>query len=331
MTATTTTATTATKAEDELARRRIEEEMKRIQQETKENRQQAMRALIGDEAQDVKARKQGVGQSIKRWMGKGSSAEKHTSSSSTTTQQPPVTVAGGNLDVVNARKLAYAQSLKDNADKGKTYFNDDDDDERNEINKTPSGAGNKETKKRFEKPSFGVPSLFGSKRGTTSKPPQTNPNETPDSKSKSEQPDDYRSEFASIEKEEETMVGKEKHIKITGINHQGRKVTKIKIILPKVRAETVPQHQTKGTAGATTTTTTTTTPPANTTNNGAIIYYSLVDIRKGTIKSKGFDKSRKEEYLAPGDFQEVFGMTKEDFAALSKWKRDKLKRKLGLF
>lgn len=45
----------------------------------------------------------------------------------------------------------------------------------------------------------------------------------------------------------------------------------------------------------------------------------------------GIDASKKEEYLDDQTFQSVFGMDKQTFAALPKWKRDDAKKKNGLF
>jgi len=43
------------------------------------------------------------------------------------------------------------------------------------------------------------------------------------------------------------------------------------------------------------------------------------------------DGGRKEEYLHDEDFQEIFLMSKEEFRALPKWKRDNKKKELQLF
>lgn len=45
----------------------------------------------------------------------------------------------------------------------------------------------------------------------------------------------------------------------------------------------------------------------------------------------GLDPSRKEEYLDDATFASLFNMDKASFAALSKWKKDEQKKKLGLF
>jgi len=287
-----------TNDKDEMARRRVEEEMKKIQLESKQKRKQGMRALLGETAQDVATRKKGVDESIQEWAGKGT----HNDNTEKT-----VEVAA---DVVKARKMAYTENLKQNANKGKTEQHDTDDVQ--EVSYTLSEG----KKKMFESIS-GVPALFGAPAldQTAEVAP---PNE-----------DSYKSEFASIENEEVTMVGSEKHITITGMNHDGRKIIKTKIILPKVQAKTVSQNQSKGSTTTTTTTSQTTNVNADTSRNADGQFYSLVDIRQRRVE--GIDKSCREQYLSPEDFEDTFGMKKEEFKVLPKWKRDKLKRELRLF
>jgi hypothetical protein len=43
------------------------------------------------------------------------------------------------------------------------------------------------------------------------------------------------------------------------------------------------------------------------------------------------DPSRLETYLSPKDFMQLFGMTLEEFSQLSSWKKDDIKRSVGLF
>ncbi|CAA7057149.1 unnamed protein product [Microthlaspi erraticum] len=45
----------------------------------------------------------------------------------------------------------------------------------------------------------------------------------------------------------------------------------------------------------------------------------------------GIDYKRREAYLIEEEFQSVFGMEKETFNNLPRWKQDLLKKKLGLF
>ena len=58
-------------------------------------------------------------------------------------------------------------------------------------------------------------------------------------------------------------------------------------------------------------------------------YHTMDDLRQSNIP--GCDNTRREQYLSPEDFQEYFKLTKEEFAKFPKWKRDKVKRSLGLF
>ena len=53
-----------------------------------------------------------------------------------------------------------------------------------------------------------------------------------------------------------------------------------------------------------------------------------------TLKSSlpdGVDANKKEESLSDADFQAAFGMTKDDFAGLPKWKKQQKKKEVGLF
>ena len=47
--------------------------------------------------------------------------------------------------------------------------------------------------------------------------------------------------------------------------------------------------------------------------------------------SSGIDMERKESYLSPGEFVEVFGMERNLFDAMPLWKRQAAKKKAGLF
>lgn len=58
-------------------------------------------------------------------------------------------------------------------------------------------------------------------------------------------------------------------------------------------------------------------------------YHAMDDLRQSNIP--GLDNTRREQYLSPSDFQEYFKLRKEEFAKFPKWKRDKVKRSLGLF
>lgn len=57
--------------------------------------------------------------------------------------------------------------------------------------------------------------------------------------------------------------------------------------------------------------------------------YSLDELRR--FDMKGVDRSQREAYLTQADFQAAFGMTRDQFYALPKWKRQDSKAKLGIF
>ncbi len=46
---------------------------------------------------------------------------------------------------------------------------------------------------------------------------------------------------------------------------------------------------------------------------------------------EGVDPTKREEYLDDETFSKVFGMNKDAFRAMPKWKRDDAKKKNGLF
>ena len=56
--------------------------------------------------------------------------------------------------------------------------------------------------------------------------------------------------------------------------------------------------------------------------------YSSQELKAGV---EGIDASRKEAYLADADFSDAFGMTKEEFGKMAKWKQQGAKKKVGLF
>jgi hypothetical protein len=70
---------------------------------------------------------------------------------------------------------------------------------------------------------------------------------------------------------------------------------------------------------------------ANTTNgNDSTVFYSLVELRQRRVPHD-IDWKNREQYLSDVDFQAAFHMSKQEFAAQPKWKRDKLKQGLYLF
>ena len=57
--------------------------------------------------------------------------------------------------------------------------------------------------------------------------------------------------------------------------------------------------------------------------------YSLAELQAGT--PAGIEPGRKENALNDEDFEETFKMSRDDFAALPKWKRDKAKKDANIF
>lgn len=62
-----------------------------------------------------------------------------------------------------------------------------------------------------------------------------------------------------------------------------------------------------------------------------VTFYTLVQLRQRQVPKESIDWKNREQYLSDEDFFRAFSMTKHDFAAQPKWKRDKLKQGLYLF
>uniref|UniRef100_A0A8C1J8I5 Dematin actin binding protein n=1 Tax=Cyprinus carpio TaxID=7962 RepID=A0A8C1J8I5_CYPCA len=61
-------------------------------------------------------------------------------------------------------------------------------------------------------------------------------------------------------------------------------------------------------------------------------YEMLIVTHRGRNKlPPGVDRTRLERHLSPGEFQNVFGMSLDEFDRLSFWKRNDLKKKVSLF
>ena len=60
-----------------------------------------------------------------------------------------------------------------------------------------------------------------------------------------------------------------------------------------------------------------------------VTLYTLEELQAGV--PPGVDKTKKEEHLSVAHFVAQFGMSREDFAKLPKWKRNAAKKKVGLF
>ncbi|XP_037070957.1 villin-1-like [Pollicipes pollicipes] len=58
---------------------------------------------------------------------------------------------------------------------------------------------------------------------------------------------------------------------------------------------------------------------------------AALNVREPDRLPADVDPAVKERHLAPEEFQQVFGMTPEAFGALPAWKRQQLKKQVGLF
>ena len=58
-------------------------------------------------------------------------------------------------------------------------------------------------------------------------------------------------------------------------------------------------------------------------------YFPLEDLQAKTVP--GIDETCREIYLSPQDFRACFNMSKSEFAAMPKWKRDSAKKRVSLF
>lgn len=66
-----------------------------------------------------------------------------------------------------------------------------------------------------------------------------------------------------------------------------------------------------------------------TTCNARFIYYPYEELR--STYPEDIDITKKELYLTDEEFLQLFGMTKDEYKILPKWKAERLKRNLGLF
>lgn len=273
------------KDEDELARQRLVEETKRIALETTQRRQLRAKKLIQGTG-GVGQRKDGVSGAFEAFKKKG-----------TDTKVNVDVVQEGDL---TSKKQAYASNLQKFSEKGKP------------TGSPGTGALRQDLKQKFEKPSKEVPALFQSKPKKIEGTAHT------------ETTLPHASAFSVIEKQETRMVGTDKHVTTTGLDHQGRRLTKTTITQSKQVGVTVSQQQKQKEENGPAPTRT-----AAADSNEPKEFFSLVDLRQRRVQ--GIDKHNREKYLSPDDFLKAFKMTKEEFYVLPKWKRDKLKRDLYLF
>ncbi|KAL3930550.1 MAG: hypothetical protein SGBAC_011717 [Bacillariaceae sp.] len=271
---------------DDIARKRVEEEMKKIQLETEEKRKAKMKKLIGDDAVNVGARKKGVDESFQKFAEKGTHK----------VEVPDIQATKHHGNAIQSKKEAFAKQVVENATKAKKA----DDEGEGEAPLDAERA--EEIRKKFAKPKSEVPEV---EAPASEEDGETSPEEAA-----------FREGFSSIESEETTMVGRDKHIRITGTDLEGRKFTKTKIFLPKVEGKTVLQGKQPSKPGEE--------PPEW---DGH--FHSLEDIQQRRVEN--IDSQHREMYLSPEDFETHFKMTKGAFTTLPKWKKDKLKKALYLF
>lgn len=293
---------------DELIRRRMEEE-KKIMESTKQRRKLKMRQLIGETTEGVGDRKDHIDDAKRVWSTKGTTEEDKQKS------RDHYGTSTIGVSALQRAKQQYQENLKVFSQKGKSV----DHREAGEEDIIPALD---DLKLKYEKPKQKLPSFLAQKQ-------QHQEEEEPRVKSGAKEAGaavGFGDEFETIEKEEIVMVGLEKHVTISGISKAGRRVTRTKIILPKVVGET--QHQGQETAkfeGE----------PKNTLlpSNFNGTYYSLEAIQQRSIQNYDsvIDKNNREQYLSPEEFKKVFGMSKDDFAKLPKWKRVNKKREHRLY
>jgi len=54
-------------------------------------------------------------------------------------------------------------------------------------------------------------------------------------------------------------------------------------------------------------------------------------LKAGKDYPVNLDTNKKEAYLTDSDFTQLFKMGRNEFEKLPKWKKDKIKKELGLF
>ncbi len=297
---------------DELIRRRMEEEQK-IMKSTRQRRKLKMRQLIGDQAEGVGDRKDHIDDAKRLWSTKGTTQEEKEQS----LQHYGTSTIG--VSALSRAKQQYQENLQAFSQKGKSV-------DHKEAGKEDIVPALDDLKLKYDKPQQKLPSFLAQKQEHQDEPESA---ATPNSGAKEAGAAvGFGDEFETIEKEEITMIGLEKHVTITGISKAGRRVTRTKIILPEVVGET--QHQGQETApklfeGEPDN------PLLPKTFNGTYYSYdAILGLRIPNYDSV-IDKNNREQYLSPDEFQTVFGMTKDDFAKLPKWKRVNKKRGLKLY
>jgi hypothetical protein len=291
----------------ELMRLRILEEQK-IMESTKQRRKLKQRQLIGSNTEGIRERRGHIEDAKRLWSAKGTTEDDKQAqlqSYGTTTID---------ASVVSKAKNQYEENLQLNKDKGKSedHLYAAEEEEVPELD---------DLKEKHDTQKSKLPALFSKKTKEQPETPVVEKDKTAGMST------GFGDDFETIEKEEVTMVGLEKHVKVTGISKAGRRVTRTKIILPKMVGKTIEQSQyaNKKDCGEA--------------NNPLLpdnfdgMYYSLHEIQQRDIPdyNRVIDRNNREQYLSPKEFEKEFGTTKEEFAKLPKWKRVNMKRTLHLY
>ena len=63
-------------------------------------------------------------------------------------------------------------------------------------------------------------------------------------------------------------------------------------------------------------------------DSAIVTFFSLEELKSGI---EGIPPNAREQYLRPDEFEKVFGMTRENFNNMRLWRKQELKKKIGLF
>jgi hypothetical protein len=236
------------------ARRRVEEEMARIQRETAEKRAQKMKELVGEQASPTRQRRENVKLSQELYTKKGTNPEEKKKPD--LEEIMPVITTENTLQ---ARKQAYATKLEEFSHKGKEHIRGEDAIITPPLSQSPIKQYKAMAAENMRNSNI-TPTLFA---------------------------------YDPVKDANEQVA----------------------------RAQSAQASQASGNSS-----TNALTPMGW----DGKTFYSLVDLRQRQVP-QSIDWKNREQYLSPVDFQDTFGMSKDDFAKQPKWKRDKMKQALYLF
>ncbi|KAG7342577.1 villin headpiece domain containing protein [Nitzschia inconspicua] len=254
-------------ADAAAAKRRIEEEMAKIQATTQQKRVQKMKTLVGEQASPVKDRKGYVQLSHEQFVKRGTLPEEKKKPD-LEELLPEITTE----HTVAARKQAYATKLEEFSNKGREHFQ-----------QLPDGHE-----------SLDVPFSSSSSLSSPVK--------------------EYKAiAAANATKSSGTSVGPPTLFAYDPVKDANQQASS------KTKGSSTGNINNKNTTNALT--------PKNW---DGTTFYTLIDLRQRRVP-KDIDWKNREQYLSDADFQQAFGMSKNEFAVQPKWKRDKLKQGLYLF